>query len=518
MASPSPSPRRKTATSNFGTGKRESHDASAFYERFDVPVISDRAIVNPPAAEDEIFCGDARNMPNDEVAPNSVALVVTSPPYFAGKEYEEALGEGHIPDSYKQYLQMLRDVFANCVDKLEDGGRIAVNVANLGRRPYRSLSADVINILQDDLKLLLRGEVIWRKAQGASGSCAWGSFQSPVNPVLRDLTERVIIASKGRFDRAISRTQRAGMNRPVNVSLFKDDFMDWTTDIWDIPPESATRVNHPAPFPVELPQRLIDLYTFEGDLVLDPFMGSGTTAIAAVKTGRSYVGYDTDPAYVDNAKLRIKEATTKTASANPAQRPSFGATRPVLDHDADFYSQAIGNGLAAKEVALHTLQQCGFSDITTKARLSVGIEVDFRARGNAEEDFIFLVAGSLTSNRGGLKRSDVLWRCLGKATAIAASEPNSRVVLLTTAMPERSSANFKAMDASLDGPVFDVIDLFDAASREVLGQYAPAPGSRKAKAKAAKRPKAKPSPSSVNTTAKAASKRKAGPRPKRTAT
>ena len=85
---------------------------------------------------------------------------------------------------------------------VQPGGRIAVNVANLGRRPYRSLAADVTTILQEDLRLLLRGEVVWVKQRGAAGNCAWGSFQRPGNPVLRDLTERVIIASKGRFDRA----------------------------------------------------------------------------------------------------------------------------------------------------------------------------------------------------------------------------------------------------------------------------------------------------------------------------
>ena len=151
----------------------------------------------------------------DEVEDASVALVVTSPPYFAGKEYEEALGEGHIPASYLDYLDMLTEVFAECVRTLEPGGRIAVNVANLGRKPYRSLSADVIAILQDRLGLLLRGEVIWLKARGASGSCAWGSFRSPANPVLRDLTERVVIASKGRFDRALSRPGPPGARPAV---------------------------------------------------------------------------------------------------------------------------------------------------------------------------------------------------------------------------------------------------------------------------------------------------------------
>src|SRR6202035_1528418 len=215
----------------------------------------------------------------------------TSPPYFAGKEYEEALGEGHVPASYLGYLGMLSGVFAECVRTLEPGGRIAVNVANLGRKPYRSLSADVIGILQDGLGLLLRGEVVWLKARGATSSCAWGSYQCPANPVLRDLTERVVISSKGRFDR-VAPAPALGDGARGAISVTKDEFMAATTDVWEIPSERATRVGHPAPFPVELPLRLIELYTFRDDLVLDPFMGSGTTAVAAVRSGRRYAGYD----------------------------------------------------------------------------------------------------------------------------------------------------------------------------------------------------------------------------------
>ena len=181
-------------------GRREGHDASAFYERFPAPEISDDDSIAEHSCRDHLWVGDARDMDAcGDVADNSVALVVTSPPYFAGKEYEEALGEGHVPADYLAYLDMLTDVFAECVRKLEPGGRIAVNIANLGRRPYRSLSADVVQILQDRLRLLLRGEVIWVKARGAAGNCAWGSFRGPANPVLRDLTERVVIASKGRL-------------------------------------------------------------------------------------------------------------------------------------------------------------------------------------------------------------------------------------------------------------------------------------------------------------------------------
>lgn len=298
--------RPSTSTRAFGSGRRENHDASDFYTRFQPPVVSDDAEIRPPAATDEIFCGPAAAMTPAQVADKSVALVVTSPPYFAGKEYEQELGSGHIPSSYMDYLEKLTETLAVCVDKLEPGGRIAVNVANLGRKPYRSLSADVITILQDDLGLLIRGEVIWQKAKGAGGSCAWGSFRSPANPVLRDVTERVVIASKGRFDRALTRKRRQELGLPHQPSIDTPEFLAATLDVWDIPAESATRVGHPAPFPVDLPRRLIELYTYEGDLVLDPYMGSGTTAVAARTTGRHYVGFDTDPDYVALAVSRVE--------------------------------------------------------------------------------------------------------------------------------------------------------------------------------------------------------------------
>ena len=239
--------RPATSTSSFGVSRREGHDASAFYERFPVPEISDDSEIVAPAFRDRLWVGDARDMA-DKVADSSVALVITSPPYYVGKEYEQAAGCGHIPDSYIAYLEMLHDVFAECTRKLEPGGRIAVNVANLGRRPYRSLSADIISIFQDRLGLLLRGEVIWRKAQGAAGNCAWGSFRRPSNPVLRDLTERVVIASKGRFDRALNPAERKERGFPSEATAGAEEFMEATTDVWDIPPESATRVGHPAPF------------------------------------------------------------------------------------------------------------------------------------------------------------------------------------------------------------------------------------------------------------------------------
>jgi DNA modification methylase len=398
-----PRRRRPTATSAFGVGRRESHDASGFYGRFQAPEVSvDERVVRPKLV-DEILLGDARELLASDkyVHDNSVALMVTSPPYYAGKAYEEALGTGHIPGTYKEYLRMLHDVFAAVVPKLEPGGRIAVNVANLGRKPYRSLAADIVAILQDDLRLLLRGEIVWQKAIGATGSVAWGSFQSAQNPVLRDVTERIIIASKGRFDRAVDREVRAARGLPHHVSIDADRFMDATIDLWEMPPESATRVGHPAPFPVALPQTLIDLYTYEGDLVLDPFMGSGTTAVAAIRTHRRYIGMDTEQTFVDAAIERCaKELGERAAREKAGQIRVQVPKRPApTDPHEDPQARATKEGRKAKEIALILLDRCGFRNITADRKLFTGVTVDFAAEDAAGNEWFFDVSGAFTSVR-----------------------------------------------------------------------------------------------------------------------
>ncbi len=302
---PATSRTSRTSTSSFGVSKREGHDASAFYGRFSQLRQDTDALPEQPKCLDQLIVGDSRDM--KEVNDNCVALVVTSPPYFAGKEYELELGTDGIPGNYVEYLEMLYSVFQECWRVLEPGGRIAVNVANLGRKPYRSLSSDIVTILQNDIGFLLRGEVIWQKARGASGSCAWGSFRSASNPVLRDVTERIVIASKLRLDRAIPREKRAALGLPHKDTIRRDEFLEFTLDVWEMQPASAKRVGHPAPFPIELPWRLIKLYTYENDLVLDPFLGSGTTAKAANNLDRHYVGYDLDPSYIERAKRRLEE-------------------------------------------------------------------------------------------------------------------------------------------------------------------------------------------------------------------
>jgi DNA modification methylase len=437
--------RRRTTTSNFGVSRRESHDASGFYGRFEPPVLDDDATVLPPKPVDEPFvCGDARNMHTLEE--NSVALVVTSPPYFAGKQYEEELERDGVPSSYLEYLELLADVFTDCVRVLEPGGRIAANVANLGRKPYRSLSADVVHILQDRLGLLLRGEIVWQKGVGASGSCAWGSFRSPTNPVLRDVTERIIVASKGRFERARKVDQRREEGLPSESTISAEDFMALTLDVWQLPSESARRVGHPAPFPVELPEKMIELYTFADDLVLDPFMGSGSTLVAASRLGRRYVGYDLDAGYVELARARVLE-------------------------EGDPVHRSAGDGATGKDVVERALAEAGFvveaRDVRLKGTGMVVPAVVVDANGGR---FVIELGGPFVTHRGGLTSTDAVWRTLGRAHALRGA--GERVLVLTSAVPRPRSEFDLTLRSAGSAAMFDVIDVFDPAALERLARYA----------------------------------------------
>jgi modification methylase len=274
-----------TKTSRFGVGRREAHDSSPFYNRAlrTVETTTDRKPSEEVVAS-ALYAHTAESMP--ELPDDSVALMVTSPPYHVGKEYDS-------DRSFEEYLELLRSVFKETYRVLEPGGRAVVNVANLGRRPYVSL-ADHVSSIMEGLQFLPRGEVIWLKGRGASGSCAWGSWRSAVNPTFRDLHEYCLCFSKERWSRA-----RKGIS-----TISRDEFLAATLSIWELAPESARRVSHPAPFPVSLPRRFIELYTYLDDLVLDPFIGSGTTAVAAVETGRRYVGYEVNDEYLQTARAR----------------------------------------------------------------------------------------------------------------------------------------------------------------------------------------------------------------------
>ncbi|MEO6124744.1 MAG: site-specific DNA-methyltransferase [Ilumatobacteraceae bacterium] len=468
--------RQSTSTSNFGAGARESHDASGFYGRFRAPELStDDTVLDPTPIAEPFVHGDSRFM--DTVADGSVALVVTSPPYFAGKQYEEELEREGVPSSYLEFLQMLSDVFAECVRKLEPGGRIAVNVANLGRKPYRSLSADVIRILEHDLGLLLRGELIWQKGEGASGSCAWGSFRSAANPVLRDISERIIVASKGRFDRARTPRQRAAAGLPHHSTVMTDDFLLSTLDIWSMPTESAKRVGHPAPFPVELPEHLIQLYTFEDDLVLDPFMGSGSSLVAAARLGRRFVGYDLDGDYVQIARDRVGAAVAGASDdASDDAEQNEAEARAVVE--------AVSAGKSASRLAEDIVTAAGFTITSRKQRIrGTGAAVSLVAVDALGAQWLFDVAGLFTSRRGGMRNTDAVWRALGKAHAIRGKLATTPFVLLTTHLPKRSTDGAAALRAAGPHAFFDAIEMLSPASRERLATYgagghgtAPMPG------------------------------------------
>ena len=236
---------------------------------------------------DRIFCKSSEFM--DELPDCSVHLMVTSPPYNVGKDYDEDL-------SLEEYRAFLTRVWKETHRVLVPGGRACINIANLGRKPYIPLHGYIIEDMLG-LGFLMRGELIWNKASSASPSTAWGSWLSASNPTLRDVHEYILVFSKDSFRRAKEQVKRN--------SITKEEFLEYTKSVWTFPAESARKIGHPAPFPIEMPRRLIQLYTFERDVVLDPFMGSGSTAIAARASERNFVGYDISLEYCNLAEGRL---------------------------------------------------------------------------------------------------------------------------------------------------------------------------------------------------------------------
>jgi DNA modification methylase len=287
--------RKTTKTSSFGTSGRVGHDSSAFYagklyddqpRGQDVPYVENPI---PPESLDRIFCHSAEAMA--ELPDCSVHLMVTSPPYNVGKDYDEDL-------SLEEYLAFLERVWKETWRVLVPGGRMCINVANLGRKPYIPLHAFVTQ-QAIALGFLMRGELIWNKAGSASPSTAWGSWMSAGNPTLRDVHEYILVFCKETFKR---------QNPEKRLStITRDEFLEYNKSVWAMSAESARKIGHPAPFPVELPRRLTQLYTFENEVVLDPFMGSGQTALAALMSNRHYIGYEIDEKYIELANSRIHE-------------------------------------------------------------------------------------------------------------------------------------------------------------------------------------------------------------------
>jgi len=287
--------KKKTRTSAFGTPGRRSHDSSPFYASKLYSQVPQAAagdyVENPVPSEalNRIWQKSSEQMA--EIPDSSVHLMVTSPPYNVGKDYDENL-------TLEEYLEFLNRVWGEVYRVLVPGGRACINIANLGRKPYIPLHAYVIQGMAE-IGFLMRGEIIWNKASSASPSTAWGSWRSPANPTLRDVHEYILIFSKAGFSRQNPARRRATISR--------EEFLEYTKSVWTFPAVRAKQVGHPAPFPVELPYRLIQLYTYEGEAILDPFMGSAQTAIGALQAGRSYIGYEVDPEYINLAQKRIQQ-------------------------------------------------------------------------------------------------------------------------------------------------------------------------------------------------------------------
>ena len=293
---------KKTKTSAFGTKGRVGHDSSKFYDSKLYKEIINKdsdIIVNefPKELLNTIIEGSCENM--KDIPNNSLHLMITSPPYNVSKEYDNDL-------SLNEYLDLLKNCFTETYRVLVNGGRACINIANVGRKPYIPLS-DYVSKIMIEIGFNMRGEIIWNKSAGAGISTAWGSFQSASNPILRDVHEYILIFSKGNYKRERDKNEKEF--RYDNIS--KEEFIEWTKSIWTMNPESAKRIGHPAPFPEELPNRLIKLFSFTNDIVIDPFMGSGTTAIAAIKNNRNFVGYEINEEYINLANNRIENLRDK---------------------------------------------------------------------------------------------------------------------------------------------------------------------------------------------------------------
>jgi site-specific DNA-methyltransferase (adenine-specific) len=283
-----------TRTSSFGTPGRISHDSSRYYNSKLYDGLNASGIVDyienpiPVKYISSIFCKSSEKM--KELPGNSVHLMVTSPPYNVGKDYDSDL-------SLEEYLGLLKRVFTETFRVLVPGGRACINVANLGRKPYIPLNS-YINRIMREIGFLMRGEILWDKGSSASPSTAWGTYLKAGNPVLRDVHEYILVFCKQSFSRPNPQKRKSTISR--------DEFLEYTKSVWRFPAERATQVGHPAPFPVELPYRLIQLYTFENEVVLDPFAGSGSTCLAALKSGRKYIGYEIDREYCKLARRRVE--------------------------------------------------------------------------------------------------------------------------------------------------------------------------------------------------------------------
>ena len=244
----------------------------------------------PDALINQVVCGDSKDVLK-RLPDNCVDLIFTSPPYNFGLDYEDT----EDAFAWDSYFAALFEIFDECIRVLKYGGRVIVNV-----QPLFSDYIPTHHIISQYFmgrKLIWKGEILWEKNHYNCKYTAWGSWKSPSSPYLKYTWEFLEIFCKGNLKK---------QGDPENADIDADSFKEWVTAKWSIAPErNMEKYQHPAMFPEELATRALKLFSFKGDVVLDPFAGAGTTCLAAHKHGRRYLGIDISPEYCRTAENRL---------------------------------------------------------------------------------------------------------------------------------------------------------------------------------------------------------------------
>ncbi len=229
----------------------------------------------------------------DAIKDDSIDLVVTSPPYNVDIKYENY--NDKIP--YSKYLEFTRQWLAKCYQHIKYDGRLCLNIPlDKFKDGHQSVYADITTIAKD-IGLKYHSTIIWNE-QNISRRTAWGSWLSASAPFVIAPVEVIVVLYKKRW-------KKTSGSRKSDVT--RDEFINWTNGVWNFSGESKTKIGHPSPFPVELPKRCIRLFSFVGDTVLDPFLGSGTTLLACVECNRAGIGVEINRNYCELAVRRLKE-------------------------------------------------------------------------------------------------------------------------------------------------------------------------------------------------------------------
>ncbi len=261
-------------------------------------LIKEKAIIYKPSVKIEpYFQKESIWIYNDDflttncIEKDSIDLIVTSPPYNVGIKY--SIHDDTI--SYREYLSFTKEWLAKCFGLLKADGRFCLNIPlDKNKGGQQSVCADITTIAKQ-VGFKYHSTIIWNE-QNISRRTAWGSWLSASAPYVIAPVEVIVILYKDQW----KKTSGSGKS-----DITKDEFMEWTNGVWNFSGESKTKVGHPAPFPVELPRRCIKLFSFVGDTVLDPFLGSGSTLIACVLTNRKGIGVEIDRGYCELAKQRL---------------------------------------------------------------------------------------------------------------------------------------------------------------------------------------------------------------------